>query len=608
MKTQLEVFKGLPIPVEYAATMKYAVLAKSNGGKTFLTLKFEEQLCDAGAFFVTLDPVGKHWALRAGRDGSKTGGKRDVYVLGGLHGDVPLEPGSGALIADTVLDHPGRYVLDVSTFESDSDQDRFALDFAKRLFRRKAKDPGFPLLLILEEAESFIPQKPQPGQAAMLGAYGKIARQGRNHGLGLWMVSQRSAALNKGVLSQADVLIAKEMSHNRDRDAVDDWVESNGTKEQRNTLMASLASLSIDEAWVWSPSWLKCFDRVKVLPRVTFDSSANVKHGAAVQEVELTPLDVDALGKAIAATAERAKADDPRELRRRIAELERQRPPESKEVEREVIVPDKAAVDKMVALRDEMQLHTDELLDELEDAASKLAVKVEIVRDVRGEMSTLLAETTAVLDRVGTKPQRVETAPRQPEGGHVAVRAPVGRGTSSSAPPRPAVSSNGNGSGVKPAHRKLLNALASLEAIGVPQADKKQLALFAGVSPKSGAFFNNLGSLRTSGLLDYPSGGVVALTAVGRAEADAAAAPSSTVELHEHVRRIVKEAKWKIVEALIAVYPLPMVKADLAASIGVSPTSGAFYNNLGSLRSLGLIDYPSPGSAAATDILFLAGG
>lgn len=39
-------------------------------------------------------------------------------------------------------------------------------------------------------------------------------------------------------------------------------------------------------------------------------------------------------------------------------------------------------------------------------------------------------------------------------------------------------------------------------------------------------------------------------------------------------------------------------------SLAGSASSG-YANNLGALRSLGLIDYPSPGMVAATDLLFL---
>jgi hypothetical protein len=38
--------------------------------------------------------------------------------------------------------------------------------------------------------------------------------------------------------------------------------------------------------------------------------------------------------------------------------------------------------------------------------------------------------------------------------------------------------------------------------------------------------------------------------------------------------------------------------------VGNSATSSGFANNLGALRSLGLIDYPQRGQVMATDLLF----
>lgn len=37
----------------------------------------------------------------------------------------------------------------------------------------------------------------------------------------------------------------------------------------------------------------------------------------------------------------------------------------------------------------------------------------------------------------------------------------------------------------------------------------------------------------------------------------------------------------------------------------MSPTSGGYFNNLGALRTLGVIDYPSPGRVVALPVLFL---
>jgi hypothetical protein len=62
----------------------------------------------------------------------------------------------------------------------------------------------------------------------------------------------------------------------------------------------------------------------------------------------------------------------------------------------------------------------------------------------------------------------------------------------------------------------------------------------------------------------------------------------------------------RILRELVAVYPQAVPKTELAEAIGQSPSSSGYANNLGRLRTLGFIDYPSPGRVTATPIQFLA--
>lgn len=152
--------------------------------------------------------------------------------------------------------------------------------------------------------------------------------------------------------------------------------------------------------------------------------------------------------------------------------------------------------------------------------------------------------------------------------------------------------------------QKILDVLAQLEAYGIDQADKAMVAAHAGVSPTSGGYFNNLGRLRSGSLIDYPSGGKVALTILGRARANPPREPPSLAELHDSWMRIIPNPQAAILRALIEAYPKPIAKDELADIVGVSRTSGGYFNNLGRLRTLGAIDYPSRGQVAAAAILF----
>src|SRR3954466_12902476 len=90
-----------------------------------------------------------------------------------------------------------------------------------------------------------------------------LVRRGRARGIGVTLVTQRAAVLNKDVLTQVEVLIALRTIAPQDREAIDAWVKVHGTPEQRAELLASLPSLPIGTAWFWSPGWLDAFQRVQ---------------------------------------------------------------------------------------------------------------------------------------------------------------------------------------------------------------------------------------------------------------------------------------------------------------------------------------------------------
>jgi Mn-dependent DtxR family transcriptional regulator len=79
--------------------------------------------------------------------------------------------------------------------------------------------------------------------------------------------------------------------------------------------------------------------------------------------------------------------------------------------------------------------------------------------------------------------------------------------------------------GMTQPQRRILDAMARLEALGLTQLHKTQVAAFAGVSPTSGSFANNLGRLRTRGFIDYPRPGSMAFTEAGQRLAHPVATP-----------------------------------------------------------------------------------
>lgn len=316
---KLHISRDIDLPLD-AVTQTFAVLAKRRVGKTYTASVMAEEFVAANLPFAVLDPTGAWWGLRSGKDGKADGGL-PVYVIGGQHG-IPLEPTAGKVIAEQVATHPAFYVIDVSQFESNAAQDRFATDFGERLYRVKEKHRE-PMHLFIDESDAFVPQRPMPGQQRMLGAFEALVRRGGIRGIGVTLISQRPAVVNKNVLTQTECIIVLQTTSPQDQDAIDEWVKRNGTDENRKTLMGSLASLQKGEAWIWSPAWLETFKKIQIRERHTFNSSATPKVGDhQVKSPALVPVDMDRLSEQIKATIEKAKESDPETWKRRVRELE----------------------------------------------------------------------------------------------------------------------------------------------------------------------------------------------------------------------------------------------------------------------------------------------
>ena len=312
----LRIAKDLALPLD-AVTKAFGVVAARGAGKSYTASVMTEQLIKAGQHVVVIDPLGVWWGLRSSGDGRHEG--LPIVIFGGDHADVPLDPGSGEMIADLVINEHLSVILDIGRFNK-AEQVRFVTAFAVRLYQRNRR----PLHLMLDEADMFAPQRPMHGEERMLGAMEDLVRRGRARGLGMTLITQRSAVINKNVLSQVDTLVALRTFAPQDRKAIEAWVEVHGDKKGRDEVLASLATLKIGEAWFWSPGWLGILKRIQVNRRETFDSSATPKVGVRIREPKrLAQVDLTRIKDQLASTIERAKREDPRELQVQVAGLKR---------------------------------------------------------------------------------------------------------------------------------------------------------------------------------------------------------------------------------------------------------------------------------------------
>ncbi len=324
MKT-LKIAKGIDLPLDIV-TQTIAILAKRRAGKSYTMRKLVEQLFEAAQQVILVDPKGDQWGIRSSVDGKKPG--FPIVILGGEHGDAPLEVNAGEVVAKLVVEERVSILLDLSTFRK-HEVATFMTAFLENLYRLKAREEyRTPVMLVVDEADAIAPQKPQKGEERMLGAAEDIVRRGGQRGIGCALITQRSAVLNKNVLTQAQMLIVLRTIAPQDLAAMKAWIDVHGSEEEGGMLMESLPSLPIGDAWFWSPGWPTAegiFIRSHVLPIETFDSGATPAPGEKkIVPKNLADVDLDALKKQMSATIERAKNDDPKILKKKIAELEQQ--------------------------------------------------------------------------------------------------------------------------------------------------------------------------------------------------------------------------------------------------------------------------------------------
>jgi hypothetical protein len=582
MSKQILLAKNFPLPVA-AITESIAVMGRKGGGKTYTGGRLFEQMHSVGCQCVALDPVGNWWGLRLSASGKRRG--LDIPVFGGDHGDIPITPESGKLMAEVVVTRRISCVIDLMLFKK-GQRKKFVTDFAEELFHLKKKHRS-PLHMFLEEARKFIPQKLfGPDDARMVGAFEDIVRLGRNYGLGSTMLDQRPQSVNKEVLSQVEIFIVHQLTEKHGRKEIEDWVRAKDVEGADQ--LKEIAKLEKGHAFIWSPGLLRKFDKVKVGKKSTYDASRTPELGDDIEEVETRPLsdqDLAKLQTSMAEVVEQAAAKDPTRLRKMlknalasVKRLERELENRPEAVDKEIYVP----------------VFTEAEYRELTDKIGELG------KNIGAELGGIQQQLMVLRD-FGENKKPVKSQGRPTRKGSNGVKR-LNKPTRGSKPPAVKRETDVELTGPE---QRIIDAAAWLEGIGVEKPEVNAVAFLAGYKPGGGAFNNPKGRLRAKGLLEYAPGKRVFLTPEGRGAANPPDEVLDNDALHALVLAKLGGPEKRILQPLLDAYPDPMDRADLAEAAGYSGGGGAFNNPKGRLRTLGLIDYPEPGMVQACDILFL---
>lgn len=547
----LSLAEDLDLPVE-AVTETFAILAMRRVGKSNAAVVMAEEMHAAGLPFVVIDPKGDWWGLKADGDGSPG---LPIVIFGGDHGDLPLEASAGKYLAQLIAEQRLSCVLDVSTMDR-QDQITFLLDFATELLKVNRD----PLHVICEEADDYIPQDKFANELRLVRAFSKLVRHGGFRGIGCTIITQRPALVSKNVLSQINTLIVLRITHAADQDTVKAWAKGHPLLDE---ILGSLRALPVGKGWVISPGFLDTTRAVRFRRRRTFDSGTTPRVG----EARRTPTawaDVDLAGirTTMADAIERAEADDPTFLHRRIATLEAElahahaASPEPIIERVEVPILDPSMADDLADVLDPFLAQTNRVLDALKAAAAQPSTN--------GWHAQTERHTAALPER-----QPVDLTP-------VTMTAGPGRAD------------------LAKVDRAILTVLAQHPG----GRTRQQIAILSGYSPTSGSFDQGLARCRAAGYMTRDR--LATITTEGEAAlGDYDLLPIGDALLTWWLGKLSKAEGAALLEFVKAYATETLDKATLAERTGYSATSGSFDQALGKLRTLRLVD----GWRAAPDFM-----
>lgn len=274
---------SLTLPVETSRRV-FSFLAMRGAGKTYCASVLAEEMLKVGVPIIIIDPMGIFWGLQVGRDGKGKG--YPIVVFGGEHQNLALEPDKAENIARAIVASNISCVLDVSDL-SHAQVQRLIPLFLDELRRINTNDRH----VFIEEADVIAPQKPQRNETVCLGAVSNFVRRGGNRNLGCTLISQRSAVVNKNVLTQSDFLVVLRTNAPQDKEAVAAWaVRRSGDKKKLNAWLDSLSDLDDGEAYIWGPDMNIPGLRIKFRERETFHATReNLKR---YDPSKIRPMDV----------------------------------------------------------------------------------------------------------------------------------------------------------------------------------------------------------------------------------------------------------------------------------------------------------------------------
>lgn len=571
---------SVSIPLDSYVISGTALLGTKGAGKTYAAKGIAEQLLDHDIPIVVFDPIGRWRFMKiAGEDSKRPRGYK-IVVAGGEQPDLPLTAQSAQAIVRAAIRENIPLVLDLYDRKlSKADWRRIVQScFRTLLYENKGIRHVF-----LEETAEFAPQKIQDGET--YAEVEKLVRMGGNALLGITLINQRAQEVNKAVLDLCDNLVLMKQRGSHAIDALEKWIDKLDP-DSAKMIARAMPRMTAGEAWVFTGSAdasthvhtdpIRSFHPDRTKPQLTAAAAAARSADPAEFVTKLSG-ELDQLLK-------EAEANDPKRLRARIADLERQATKGAP-----APAPGKAAS------REELKAAEDRGYRRGADQERKTIVAAlhRWQKSLKGQIHQALElalREIALPDELGKDPGNYPVTSRKEP---ASAAPPAPRAT-------PALRSSGNGDmppELAGLGKRVLDALAWLAAKGIEPAPRATVAAVAHVKPSGGYYARVVGNLKTSGYVEYPGDGTIALTDSGRSYADAG---DGSGEVHEQWLEILTGLERKLIEVLIERHGESLTREQLAQAAAVDEAGGYFSRVVGHLKTLGAIDYPQKGHVALT--------
>jgi hypothetical protein len=600
------------LDIDVLLRTRLLVQANSGQGKSFLLRRLAEQLFGKVPLIV-VDPEGEFATLREKFD----------FILIGEGGDAPIHVPSARLLAHRLLELRASAVCNIYDGVLPAARHEWVKNFLDGLID-SPKKLWHPCVVIVDEAHKFGPER-KAGESCALEAMTRLASDGRKRGFAAVFATQRLAKLDKSISAELLNRLVGGTFEDVDIDRALDLLSV--SKADTFEFKKSLKVLEPGEFYAIGRAITKERLLLKVGPVETRHPDSGSYGRQAAEPPPPTAKVRELLSKLqdLPRAAEQKERTE-KELKLEIRELKRQIRVAAK------VLPSGPSAAPVVDNR----------------AVQKASVQIEALQKLAGDMYKIIVEQKIRLEKHGKEvtDQSIRVkgeASNIAEAGKLLARSErqlLSRMQALTDPSKKIMLVEHTSGGVnKPAevkfslevkpHRqalplhaateiptdhgevkltgsmkKILAAMAELVAVGKPAAPREMVGGWSGYAPNGGGFMNTLGALRSAGLIDYPSPGMIQFTAAGEAMVPQAPPPSRE-EVQRRILDICTGSERKILQVLIANGTGALSRADVAQGAGYSENGGGFMNTLGALRTKGFIDYPQKGMVQPAEWLFI---